>query len=75
MRHEDENSELVEAQLPPLSGIAFHGAREQVLNSGNSVVEMENGDLFRIEPNRKKVFLKSIGSPYKVKKGEVRRIK
>ena len=58
----DQESEIqrLESQFPPVSGSAFAAAREQVLASGQSVLQTENGFLYEVFPDGRKVLVKQI---------------
>lgn len=65
-----EYSEVVETAFAPLSGVAFESARTQALESGKSVLQTENGKLYRIYPDGRKEFIKSVPDPIAVTPGE-----
>ena len=56
---EDEIDQL-ESRVPALSGQAFAAARQRALASGLSVLETENGILFEVFPNGRKVPIKAV---------------
>ena len=67
---DDENEiERLENQFPALSGHAFAAAREQVLASGQSVLQTENGYIFRVFPDGRKELVKQIDAPVVVTPG------
>jgi hypothetical protein len=67
---ENEISDL-ENQFPPLSGIAFASARERVLESGQSILESENGILFEVFPDGRKIAVKELTPPIPVAPGSI----
>ncbi len=46
----DQEIQNLENQFPPLSGSAFAAARERVLQSGQSVMQSENGIIYEVFP-------------------------
>ena len=73
----DEESEIqrLENQLPPISGSAFAAAREQVLASGQSVLQAEDGFIYRVFPDGRKELVKEIEPPTRVTPGSRLRIR
>ena len=67
----DTESEIqqLESQFPPVSGAAFAAAREKVLASGQSVLQSEDGFLYEVFPDGRKVRLKQIEPPTAVTPG------
>ena len=60
----DENEiQRLENQFPAVSGQAFAAAREKVLASGQSVLQAENGFIFRVFPDGRKELVKQIDAP------------
>jgi len=61
----DNESEIqkLESQFPPISGSAFATARQQVLDSGQSVLQSEAGVIYRVFPNGRKERVKQIEPP------------
>jgi hypothetical protein len=60
----DENEiQRLENQFPAVSGQAFAAAREKVLASGQSVLQAENGFIFRVFPDGRKEIVKQIDPP------------
>lgn len=58
---EQENDIVkLENLFPPVSGSAFAAARDVVLNSGQSVLQSENGCIYEVFPNGEKKFVKKI---------------
>lgn len=63
MPDQENNIEELENQFPALSGAAFAAARERVLASGNSVLQSEQGHIYEIFPDGRRVLLKNIEPP------------
>lgn len=59
----DENIQQLENTFPTLSGSAFAAARQQVLASGQSVLQSEDGILYEVFPDGRRVVLKRIEPP------------
>ncbi len=68
----DQESEIqrLESQFPPVSGSAFVAARKLVLESGQSVLQSENGFIYRVYPDGRKELVKRIDPPIQVVLGE-----
>jgi hypothetical protein len=68
----DQETDIVklEDQFPPASGSAFAAARQQVLASGQSVLESEDGKIFEVFPNGTKRLIKTIEPPVPVVPGQ-----
>ncbi|MDQ5979945.1 MAG: hypothetical protein QG602_2920 [Verrucomicrobiota bacterium] len=67
---DDEKKILtLEARMPALSGQAFVAAREQVLASGQSVLQTEGGVLYEVFPDGHKVKVKTVEPPLPVVAG------
>lgn len=71
----DQEIQQLESQFPALSGSAFAAAREQVLQSGQSVLQSENGILYEVFPDGRRVELKKIEPPVQLAAGRVFTIK
>jgi hypothetical protein len=67
----DQESEIqkLESLFPPVSGSAFAAAREQVLASGQSVLQSEGGSIYRVFPDGRKELVKQIEPPTMVAPG------
>ncbi|HAM73265.1 MAG TPA: hypothetical protein DCM86_16640 [Verrucomicrobiales bacterium] len=63
MPDQEEEIERLERQFPALSGEAFAAARERVLASGQSVLQVEGSSLYEVFPDGRKVFLKHVEAP------------
>ena len=59
----------LENQFPPASGSAFATAREQVLASGQSVLQSEDGSIYEVFPDGTKRWVKNIEAPTPVAPG------
>jgi hypothetical protein len=67
----DYDFQLLETQFPALSGQAFAAAREQVLASGQSVLQSEGAVVFRVYPDGRREVVKQIEPPIQVKSGSI----
>lgn len=65
----DDDLQVLESQFPTVSGKAFAAAREQVLASGQSVLQSEGGFVVRVHPDGRKEVVKQIEPPIHVKSG------
>jgi hypothetical protein len=65
---EDDILEL-ESRFPAVSGSAFAAARERVLASGQTVLESENGFIYEVFPDGRRVLVKQIEPPTPVEPG------
>ncbi len=50
----------LEASVPMLSGVAFDRVRDRVLSSGQSMLQSENGVLYEVFPDGRKVKLRNV---------------
>jgi hypothetical protein len=66
----EQDIDNLENQFPALSGSAFAAARERVLQSGQSVLQSEDGFIYEVFPNGKRVVVKRIEPPIKVESGK-----
>ena len=69
MPDQENNIEILENQFPALSGSAFAAAREQILASGQSVLQSEQGYVYEVFPDGRRVMVKKIESPTSVVPG------
>jgi hypothetical protein len=69
MADEANNIELLESQFPALSGSAFAAARAEALAAGLSVLESEQGYLYEVFPDGRRVKVKKIEPPIPVQAG------
>lgn len=60
------DSEAIETAFAQLSGEAFSSALDRALQAGNSVLLSEGNSLYRIYPDGRKEFVKSIDAPIAV---------
>lgn len=67
----DPDIQLLESQFPAVSGQAFATARQQVLASGQSVLQSEGGFVVRVYPDGRKEVVKPIEPPTRVKSGTI----
>jgi hypothetical protein len=59
----DAEIEKLESQFPAVSGDAFAEARQRVLDSGQSVLQSENGFIYRVFPDGRNELVKQIEPP------------
>ena len=71
----DQDIQKLENQFPAVSGSAFAEARRQVLASGQSVLQTENGVIYEVFPDGRRVELKKIEPPKQFVTGSVFTIK
>jgi len=69
MSDQEKNIEVLETQFPAMSGSVFAAAREQVLASGQSVLQSEQGNIYEVFPDGKRVLVKTIEPPTLVESG------
>jgi hypothetical protein len=67
----DHDIQILENQFPALSGSAFAAARNQVLASGQSVMESKDGIIYEVFPDGRRVEIKCIEPPTSVVTGSV----
>ncbi|MGA9040194.1 MAG: hypothetical protein WB421_06640 [Terriglobales bacterium] len=67
----DQEIQQIESQFPAISGSAFAAAREQVLASGQSVLESQDGVIYEVFPDGRKVAVKQIEPPTAVVSGSI----
>ena len=67
----DQDIQKLEGQFPSMSGSAFATAREQVLKSGQSVLQSENGVIYEVFPDGRRVEVKKIELPTQFKTGSI----
>lgn len=67
----DQDIQELESQFPPVSGSAFAEARQRVLESGQSVLQAEDGIVYEVFPDGRRVAVKKIEQPTKVDAGAV----
>ncbi len=71
----DQDIQALEDQFPAVSGSAFAAARDQVLKSGQSVLQSENGVIYEIFPDGRRVEVKRIEPPTHFATGRIFTIK
>ena len=59
----------LESRFPLVSGAAFAAARQQVLASGQSVLQSEDGFIYEVFPDGRKVLVKAIEPPTRMVPG------
>jgi hypothetical protein len=65
----DQEIQKLENQFPAVSGSAFAEARKQVLASGQSVLQSQDGVIYEVFPNGRRVEVKKIEPPTEVATG------
>lgn len=75
MSDQAQQIESLENAFPAVSGSAFAAARERALSAGHSVFESENGGLYEVFPNGRRVLVKKIAPPQPVVSGTVIKLK
>ncbi len=71
----DQDIKQLEEQFPSVSASAFAEARERVLRSGQSILQSENGIIYRVFPDGRREEVKKIDQPAQVVLGSVLEIK
>jgi hypothetical protein len=71
----DQEIQELENQFPPVASSAFAAARERVLQSGQSVLQAENGVIYEVFPDGRRVERKKIEAPTRFAVGSVFTIK
>lgn len=67
----DQDIQQLESQFPAVSGSAFAAAREEALASGQSVLQSQNGVIYEVFPDGRKVAVKKIEPPTQVVSGKI----
>ena len=67
----DQDIQQMESQFPTVSGSAFAAARERVLASGQSVLESQNGVIYEVFPDGRRVEVKKVEPPTQYAAGSV----
>jgi len=67
----DQDIQKLESQFPAISGSAFATARAQVLASGQSVLQSQNGVIYEVFPDGHRVEVKRIDPPVQVVSGSI----
>lgn len=71
----DQDIQKLESQFPAISGSAFAEARKQVLASGQSVLQSQDGVIYEVFPDGRRVEVKKIEPPTEVIVGSVFQIR
>jgi hypothetical protein len=71
MSDQEKEIEALENNFPAVSGSAFAAARERTLSAGHSILESENGGLYEVFPDGRRILVKKIASPKPVAPGSV----
>lgn len=66
----EEDAETIETAFAPLSGVAFNRARDQALSSGQGVLQVENGALYRCFADGRKEFIKKVSRPVEIDRNQ-----
>jgi len=61
--------ERLERSFPPASVVAFASARERVLASGQSLLQVEAGAIYEVFPDGRRRFVKAVEPPIPVVAG------
>lgn len=69
MSDQEKEIERLESLFPPSSGVAFAAARQEVLASGQSVLQSEGGCIYEVFPDGRKKLVKQIEPPTTVTPG------
>ena len=67
----DYDIQNLESQFPAVSAQAFATARQQVLASGQSVLQSEGAFVIRVFPDGREEVVKEIEPPTRVKSGTI----
>ena len=67
----DQDIQQLENQFPAVSGSAFAAARKHVLASGQSVLQSQDGVIYEVFPNGRRVAVKKIEPPTPVVSGSI----
>jgi hypothetical protein len=67
----EQDIQQLENEFPALSGTAFASAREHVLESGQSVLQSEDGVIYQVFPDGHKKAVKKIEPPTQVVSGSI----
>jgi hypothetical protein len=55
--------ERLEAEFPAVSGSAFATAHKEALDAGNSVLQSEQGCIYEVFPDGRRILVKTIDPP------------
>ena len=67
----DQDIQKLESQFPAVSGSAFAAARKHVLASGQSVLQSQDGFIYEIFPDGRRVAVKQVEPPTSVVSGSI----
>jgi hypothetical protein len=67
----DRDIQKLESQFPAVSASAFAEAREQVLASGQSVLQSEEGAIYEVFPDGNRRLVKKIEPPVQLVSGQI----
>jgi len=67
----DQDIQKLENLFPPVSGSAFAEARDRVLASGQSVLQSQDGIIYEVFPDGRRVEVKKIEPPTNVNAGVI----
>jgi hypothetical protein len=67
----DQDIQQLESEFPAMSGVVFAAARERVLASGQSVLQSQDGVIYEVFPDGRKVVVKTIEPPMSVIPGSI----
>ena len=71
----DQDIQKLESEFPTVSGSAFAEARKQVLDSGQSVLQSQDGIIYEVFPDGRRVEVKKIEPPTQYITGSVFQIR
>ncbi len=67
----DQDIQQLENEFPVIAGLAFAAAREQVLASGQGILESQNGVIYEVFPDGRQVAVKQIEPPTQYVRGQI----
>ena len=67
----DQDIQKLESQFPAISGSAFAAARDRALASGQSVLQSQDGVIYEVFPDGRKVPVKKIEPPTQFVSGKI----
>jgi hypothetical protein len=67
----DQDIQQLESKFPAVSGSAFAAARAHVLASGQSVLQSQDGVIYEVFPDGRKVAVKKIEPPTQFVSGKI----
>lgn len=71
----DQEIEKLEGEFASIAALAFAAAREQILRSGQSVLQSESGVIYEVFPDGRRVEVKRIEPPVQFVTGSIFTIK